>query len=421
MQRTAIIGFGCAGFHAAKSMREHGYDGEIHIYSNTDAPPANPMLTTYYVTGALAYEGMFPFGALDVLQEEYGLIIHRNEPVASLDSAQRKLTLRDGRTAFFDHVVLATGASALVPPIPGVERPGVFCMRTVEDAARLRERLDQGVRSAVVIGASMVGIKLVELLHKRGISVTLADMAPHIFPTAALPEVAAEIEDRLTAQGISLCFSRPIEAIEGAENGLEVCLGGGQRLPCDIALLCIGTRANTQLADDGIRVGRGIVVNDRMETSAPGIYAAGDCCEGNNLLTGQTQIIGLWDNAARQGETAGANIAGVQPSASYPGNITHNITHFMDMDFIGLGDIRMHGERRTFPLPGRRGRVDLVVQNGRMVCVNILDQYRISGVLKHFLLKSLTEPGAELRPTALGRLEREHVPHALIDYLEGLN
>lgn len=358
MQRTAIIGFGCAGFHAAKSMREHGYDGEIHIYSNTDAPPANPMLTTYYVTGALAYEGMFPFGALDVLQEEYGLIIHRNEPVVSLDSAQRKLTLRDGRTAFFDHVVLATGASALVPPIPGVERPGVFCMRTVEDAARLRERLDQGVRSAVVIGASMVGIKLVELLHKRGISVTLADMAPHIFPTAALPEVAAEIEDRLTAQGISLCFSRPIEAIEGAENGLEVCLGGGQRLPCDIALLCIGTRAN---------------------------------------------------------------IAGVQPSASYPGNITHNITHFMDMDFIGLGDIRMHGERRTFPLPGRRGRVDLVVQNGRMVCVNILDQYRISGVLKHFLLKSLTEPGAELRPTALGRLEREHVPHALIDYLEGLN
>ena len=91
------------------------------------------------------------------------------------------------------------------------------------------------------------------------------------------------------------------------------------------------------------------------------------------------------------------------------------------MDFIGLGDIRMQGERRTFPLPGRRGRVDLVVQNGRMVCVNILDQYRISGVLKHFLLKSLTEPGAELRPTALGRLEREHVPHALIDYLEGLN
>lgn len=421
MQRTAIIGFGCAGFHAAKSMREHGYDGEIHIYSNTDAPPANPMLTTYYVTGALAYEGMFPFGALDVLQEEYGLIIHRNEPVAALDSAQRKLTLRDGRTAFFDHVVLATGASALVPPIPGVERPGVFCMRTVEDAARLRERLDQGVRSAVVIGASMVGIKLVELLHKRGISVTLADMAPHILPTAALPEVAAEIEDRLTAQGISLCFSRPIEAIEGAENGLEVCLGGGQRLPCDIALLCIGTRANTQLADDGIRVGRGIVVNDRMETSAPGIYAAGDCCEGNNLLTGQTQIIGLWDNAARQGETAGANIAGVQPSASYPGNITHNITHFMDMDFIGLGDIRMQGERRTFPLPDRRGRVDLVVQNGLMVCVNILDQYRISGVLKHFLLKSLTEPGAELRPTALGRLEREHVPHALIDYLEGLN
>lgn len=421
MQRTAIIGFGCAGFHAAKSMREHGYNGEIHIYSNTDTPPANPMLTTYYVTGTLAYGGMFPFGDLDTLREEYDLILHRDTLVTALDSAQRRLTLRDGRTAFFDNVVLATGASALVPPIPGIERPGVFCMRTVEDAERLRERLEQGVRSAVVIGASMVGIKLVELLHKRGVPVTLADMAPHIFPTAALPEVAAEIEQRLEAQGVRQRFSRPIEAIERAGDGLEVCLGGGGRLPCDIALLCIGTRANTQLADAGIRVDRGIVVNRQMETSAPGVYAAGDCCEGNNLLTGQTQIIGLWDNAARQGETAGANIAGAFPAASCPGNITHNITHFMNMDFIGLGDVRMTGDRQTFPLPGGRGRVDLVAWDGRLACVNILDQYRVSGVLKHFLLKSLLEPGTELGPVGRGRLEREGLPHTLIDYLEGLN
>ena len=421
MQRTAIIGFGCAGFHAVKALRKHGYSGEIHVYNNTGDPPANPMLTTYYVAGKLSHDGMFPFGGLEALQEEYGLSIHRDSLVTALDPKTRCLTLQDGTTARFDHVVLATGARALVPPIPGVDSPGVFCMRTVQDAELLRERLEDGVRSAVVIGASMVGIKLVELLHSRGIQVTLADMAPHIFPTAALPEVATEIESRLSQRGIQLCFSRPIEAIEPRGKGLEVCLGGGERLPCDIALLCIGTRANTQLASEGIEVGRGFVVNTHMETSAPAVYAAGDCCEGNNLLTGQTQIIGLWDNAAHQGETAGANIAGVQPPAVYEGNITHNITHFMDMDFIGLGDNRIAGENKTFLLPDHRGRVDLVTHAGLLVCVNILDDYRISGVLKRFLLKSISGKQARLGPAGRGRLEQEGVPGTLIDYLEGLN
>ena len=421
MQRTAIIGFGCAGYYAAKALREYGYTGEIHVYSDTAEPPANPMLTTYYVAGKLSYDGMFPFGGLESLQEEYGLIIHRNHPVVALDAKKRQLTLRDGSTAAFDYIVLSTGARALVPPIPGADLPDVFCMRTVQDAELLRERLERGVQSAVVIGASMVGIKLVELLYRQGIQVTLADMAPHIFPTAALPEVATEIETRLEQRGISLRFSKPIEAIEQGSSGLEVCLGGSERLACDIVLLCIGTRANTQLAGDEIAVGRGFIVNNRMETSVPGIYAAGDCCEGLNLLTGQAQIIGLWDNAAHQGETAGANIAGVQPPAVYPGNITHNITHFMDMDFIGLGDNRMSGDHRVFPLPKGRGRVDVVSHAGLPVCVNILDDYRISGVLKRFVLKSLVEHPARLGPVGRGRLEQEGVPAELIDYLEGLN
>lgn len=421
MQRTAIIGFGCAGFHAVKALRRHGYSGEIHIYSDAGDPPANPMLTTYYVAGKLAWEGMFPFGGLEVLKREYSLTLHLDCPVVSLDAKTRCLTLGDGGKESFDHIVLATGARALVPPIPGADAPNVFCMRTVEDARLLRQRLEGGVKSAVVIGASMVGIKLVELLQAQGVAVILADMAPHIFPTAALPEVAGEIQARLEARGIGLRFSRPIEAIESRPDGLTVCLGGGERLDCDMALLCIGTRANTQLAGEGIETGRGFVVNTRMETSAPGIYAAGDCCEGLNLLTGQAQIIGLWDNAARQGETAGANIAGVTPPAVYPGNITHNITHFMDMDFIGLGDNRIAGTCKTFPLPGRRGRVDIVTHAGLPVCVNILDEYRISGVLKRFLLKTVEDKGARLGPAGRGRLEREGVPAALIDYLEGRN
>ena len=126
------------------------------------------------------------------------------------------------------------------------------------------------------------------------------------------------------------------------EDGQKIAvLTDGSRIPADIVGLCIGTRAITDPVKDEVAIVRGITVNDHMETSVPGVYAAGDCCEGNNLESGQNQIIGLWANANRQGETAGANMAG--QDVAYHGNILHNITHFMNMDFIGFGDNRLTG------------------------------------------------------------------------------
>lgn len=420
MKRTAVIGFGCAGYHALKAMREHGYGGEIHVYSNTDTPPANPMLTTYYVSGKLPHAGMFPFGSLEEIGARYGPVLHRSTAVTRIDSATRRIACGNGSSEEFDDIVLATGARALIPPLDGVDLPGVFSMRSVDDAELLKAYLDRGnVRSAVVIGASMVGIKLVELLQRRDIACTLADMAPHIFPTAALPAMAEEIQKRLQKQKVALRFSSGISGIYPEGGGLAASFGDGARIPCDIVLLCIGTRANTGLADEAVRVNRGIVVDRFMRTSAPGIWAAGDCCEGSNLLTGETQIIGLWDNAARQGETAGANIAG--QAQEYRGNITHNITHFMDMDFIGLGDNRVHGEHRVFHSDRRKTAIEVVAADNRPVCVNILDNYKISGVLKSYLLKRLAGEDGPLGDIGRGRLLAEGVPAPFIDYLEGLS
>lgn len=417
--RTAIIGFGCAGYHTAKGMREHGYQGEIHVYTDVEHPPANPMLTTYYVSGKLSYEEMFPMGGWDKIQSALGLTLHRNTRVTALDSATRCLTLFDGSTAQFDQVVLATGAQALIPPIEGAGDKDVFAMRTVEDAGRLLTRLEQGgIRRAVVIGASMVGIKLVELLHERDIACTLADLAPHIFPTAALPRVAGEIQRRIEKQGVELRFSSRIDSISRQDNGLSAHFSDGSQVGCDLLLLCIGTRANTQLADDGIPVNRGIVVDSSMKTSTPGIWAVGDCCEGNNLQTGQTQIIGLWDNAVRQGQTAGASIAGKSPY--YPGSFNHNITHFMGMDFIGLGDNRVQGEHQVFENRRKGVYIEVVAQDNRPVCINLLDSPKSSGVLKSYLVKRFVGPGGPMGDLERSRLLGEGISASLIDYLEGL-
>ena len=193
-RRYAIVGFGCAGYHALEALRQSDSQGEIHVFSELDQPPANPMLTTYYAAGRLPYEALFPFGGLEEVERKLSPVLHMDAPVAALEKDERALTLSTGERMAFDAVLLATGAQPVVPPLGVTVGERVLCMRTVADARRLRQRLEAGdVRSVTVIGASMVGIKIVELCREAGIACTLADLAERVFPLAALPDVSAEI------------------------------------------------------------------------------------------------------------------------------------------------------------------------------------------------------------------------------------
>ena len=208
-RRYAIVGFGCAGYHALEALRQSDSQGEIHVFSELDQPPANPMLTTYYAAGRLPYEALFPFGTLEEVERKFSPVLHMDAPVAALEKDERALTLSTGERMAFDAVLLATGAQPVVPPLGVTVGERVLCMRTVADARRLRQRLEAGdVRSVTVIGASMVGIKIVELLPGGGaIACTLADLAERVFPLAALPDVSAEIQRRLAQPGGWPCAS----------------------------------------------------------------------------------------------------------------------------------------------------------------------------------------------------------------------
>ena len=182
-------------------------------------------------------------------------------------------------------------------------------------------------------------------------------------------------------------------------------------------MLNIGTRAATGILDpQQIHIERGIVVDERMRTSAEGIYAAGDCCQGNNLQSGQTQIIGLWANAGVQGRVAGRNMAG-QPDET-DGNILHNITHFLDMDFIGLGDNRLTGDVRTYLAPDKGFYLQTVLKDGRPVGFNILDNYGVSGILKAHLIRLLRGQPCRFTPEQRGQLIRYGLEESFIDQLE---
>lgn len=186
MNKIAIVGFGGAGYHAASEARRRDPSARIDVYADVDLGPSNPMLTTYYVKGAIPYDALFPFGPLEKITRELNLNFYGKKPVTGLDAAARTLRFADGSQAAYDNILISTGASALVPPIPGIDLPGVVKMRTVADAVALKEALDAGkIRSGLVIGASWVGIKVVEDLVERDIPCTLVDGAKWMFCVAA--------------------------------------------------------------------------------------------------------------------------------------------------------------------------------------------------------------------------------------------
>lgn len=422
MGRYAIIGFGCAGYHAAKAIRESGDRTPIDVYEATKEPPANPMLTTYYAGDKLSLEGAYPFGSMAQIMKELNLHVLDGVKVQSVKPYEKVVITADQKMVSYDKILIATGASAILPPMKGLPDPRVFVMRTMADAQSLKDYLAaKEVKRALVVGASMVGIKVAELFYKKGIDTTIADMAPFLFPLAAYESTGRELERRLQEKGFHFKWSAGIEEI--TRDGAR--FSDHTEVPADIICLCIGTRANLELAANletvqgsGLEIRRGLVVNHRMETNIEGIYAAGDCCEGTNLQTGETMIIGLWANAGSQGQTAGQNMAGI-PS-EYQGNIVHNITHYMDTDFIGLGDTRLPGKRISWGDIRGDFYIEAVLDGKRLQSMNIIGGREVSGILKSWLMKRIQDDQAELSAMQKGVLLHYGLDQELIDRLGGI-
>jgi NADPH-dependent 2,4-dienoyl-CoA reductase/sulfur reductase-like enzyme len=387
--KIAIIGNGCAAAECIKALRGSGYAGEIHVLTDSKWPVYNPMLTTYYVAGKIGFDQLFPYGKGDEFYRQYKVDIHPSSPVAALDAEEMVAANQAGFKLNYEQCLIASGASPVVPPIEGIGSSSVFFMRTVEDAARLKDAMDKKPRKAVVIGASMVGIKLVELFHKAGMKVCLADMADRIFPLTAHAECSHAIEDRLSQMGIKLRFGAGIKEIDDRPKGIVAHFdNSNDKEEADLLVMCIGVRPNTGFIDrKQVEIKQGVLVDGCMRTNVPGLYAAGDVSQGNNLLTGEKQVIGLWASARYQGRTAGRNMAGIKEVL--PGNIPHNVTHFMGMDFVGIGDICQY-DRMEKKSDGNRF-MQLFWKDGLLTGANFVDSYTEAGIVKNALIKGLKQ------------------------------
>ena len=304
-ERVAIVGGGAAGFAAAEMLRRRGYAGAITMISNDDAAPVDrPNLSKDYLAGS-APEDWVPLRS-DAWYGENDITLKLNTEVTALDPRARTLTLGNGGTLAFDKLLLATGAEPVTLPIPGADRKHVHVLRSFADCRAIIAQA-KGAQRAVVIGASFIGLEAAAALRARDIAVHV--VAPEKRPLERVfgPELGDFVRALHEEHGVTFHLEDTVAAI----GDTDVTLKSGGTLPADLVVLGVGVRPRLALAEKaGLAIDKGVSVNEYLETSAPGIYAAGDIARWPDPLTGQRIRVEHWVVAERQGQVAALNIMG---------------------------------------------------------------------------------------------------------------
>ncbi|MFZ1467573.1 MAG: FAD-dependent oxidoreductase, partial [Paracoccaceae bacterium] len=302
-QRIIIVGGGAAGFAAAEMLRRRGYVGALTMFSAESSVPIDrPNLSKDYLAGS-AKEDWMPLRAASWYTEAK-IDLHLATPVTSIDTARHEVVTEDGTRHAYDRLLLATGAEPVHLPIPGADLPHVFTLRSIADTRAIIAQAETA-KTAVVLGSGFIGLETAAALTKRGLKVHVVSLDARPLERILGAELGDAIQARHQVESTVFHMGNSIAAIAGG----KVALKDGTDLPADLVILGVGVRPRLALAEGaGLVLDHGVVVNDRLQTSAPGVYAAGDIARWP--WNGTTVRIEHWVVATRQGQVAAENMLG---------------------------------------------------------------------------------------------------------------
>lgn len=315
--KLLIVGGVAGGASAAARARRLSEDAQIILFERgPDVSFANCGLP-YYLGGEINERNKLIVVTPERLRTRFNLDVRVQTSVERIDRAAKKVYARDLATGrvyeeTYDKLILAPGAAPLRPPLPGIDLPGIFTLRNLQDVDQIKSRMDRSAKQAIVIGAGFIGLELVENFVRRGIATTVVELQDQVLPPLD-KEMTTPIVQELAKQGVSLLLGQSAEAFESTPDGLIVRLKSGQRLPAQLVVLGVGVRPENKLAvEAGLEVGPrgGIRVNEHMLSSDPDIYAVGDVIEIKDFVTCDPAQVPLAGPANRQGRLAADNIFG---------------------------------------------------------------------------------------------------------------
>lgn len=319
-----IAGNGPAAISAVEAIREIDRVSSITLLSREKERAYSPCHLYHYISGDISRDKLYI--KEDDFYEKNNVNILFGISLEKVIPDKRSVKLSDGKTLTYDRLLLATGAEAVLPEIPGIQGEGVFFFKSLQDAERIISVIPK-IKKAAVIGGGFIGLEIAEALRKKGISVTVIEKEDRLLPRMLDKEMAGIVSSHLLKNGIDIITGQVIKEIERKDGHLRgLRTRDGITVPADIVIVSAGVRPNIKPAEDtGIRTDRGIIVNEKMETSIPDIYAAGDVAEIE--IKGIRKLNPIWLNATVSGSIAGSNMIGISKKLD---------SHIPDMNMINI-------------------------------------------------------------------------------------
>jgi len=326
--RHVILGNGPAGVIAAEAIRRYAPGDDIVLAGDEPEPPYSRMAIPYLLAAEIGEAGTH-------LRKEDGhfsklRISLRNDRASKVDAAARKVSFEGGQELTFDRLLIATGSQPAKLPIPGADLPGVHNCWTLADARHIMRLATPSAR-VVQIGAGFIGCIILEALIERRVSLTVVEMGDRMVPRMMGQGAGTMIKRWVESKGIRVFTSTRVEAIERQTSGaLTVRLSNGQTVAAELVICAAGVKPNIAfLAGSGVQCGQGVLTDERMQTSVPGVYAAGDCAEAFDPSLGRRVVSAIQPNAADQGHCAAINMIGRQHALTC-------VTQINVLDTLGL-------------------------------------------------------------------------------------
>jgi nitrite reductase (NADH) large subunit len=328
-----IIGNGIAGLNAARAIRELDGTAAIAMVSDERFPPYSRPMICQVLDGSQPHAKL-PLYAEDVYRMLQVTPVLGARAVA-LDVDARTVRLADGTQREFDRLLIASGADARRLKAPGTDLDNIFTMRTENDVRRQLAAVG-GARQALVLGGGLVGFKAAYGLLRQGLPVTMLITSGYPLAMQVDETAGRIIQDELEANGLTVRVGVSVTGFEGNGRVTHAMLDDGQRLACDLVVVGKGVRPALDFVPrERVTVDLGIVVDEYMQSSVPGIYAAGDTAEAVDIARQRRWVNAIWPEAAVQGRIAGQNMAGRR--VRYPGSLSRNVMRVYDLDVMTLG------------------------------------------------------------------------------------
>lgn len=376
-----IIGNSVACLGAIESIRSRDKDSSITVVSDETYPAYSRPAIAHYLAGEID-EGSMLCRDEDFYKNMNVQTIFGKKAVR-LDTKNKIVTLNNREKVHYNRLLIATGGTPFIPPFKGTGKAHILTFTAWDDAKKIREKLD-GVKKAVIVGGGLIGLCAAEALERLGVEVIIIELADRILSPALDEKASGILEERLKEEGIKIITQDTVLEITGSRTKVRsVTLKSGKKISCDMVIVAIGVRPNMEIVQGtDIKVDRGILVDDAMQTNIKDVYAAGDVTQSYDSLYGTSRVTPIWPRAYIQGGIAGLNMAG--HAQKYPGGFDMNSLVFYDVPImsVGIHTPREEGfEVLTKCIPEKKIYQKLVLKDGVLKGFIIVGNIENAGIL----------------------------------------